>query len=225
MIGENGIGMADRPVFIATKDELNVIEETVNFEFFNGFALVQKQKSINSLHTAFLKQHPEKKVLEISSKSNNPLGVSLSAFNLKIRNKENEWIPLESVFQGGKIFERGGPYTDILHMPPWDAKKDPRLKENGNIVGFSYDDTFFPTEPKTFFYDWLYVNAVNQNPILKKEILDYDAFTDIEFNPKKSVNCQARSAAIYVSLVSRGLLDTSLSSVDSFKEIVYKGIL
>ena len=29
------------------------------------------------------------------------------------------------------------------------------------------------------------------------ELSDYQWFTDIEFNPKKSVNCQARSAAVY----------------------------
>ena len=130
VIGGNGIGMADRPVFIATKDELNVIEETVNFEYFNGFALVQKQKSINSLHEAFLKQHPGKRILEISSKSDNSLGVSLSAFNLKIRNKENEWIPLESVFQGGKIFERGGPYTPKKYAHP-----------SIQLIAFSYPTT------------------------------------------------------------------------------------
>jgi len=31
-------------------------------------------------------------------------------------------------------------------------------------------------------------------------VLDYDAFTDIEFNPEKSVSCQASSAALAVDL-------------------------
>ncbi|WP_425604621.1 DarT1-associated NADAR antitoxin family protein [Stenotrophomonas sepilia] len=34
----------------------------------------------------------------------------------------------------------------------------------------------------------------------------YQAFTDIAFNPEKSVNCQAYSAALYASLRGRGLL-------------------
>lgn len=46
-------------------------------------------------------------------------------------------------------------------------------------------------------------------------------FTDIEFNPKKSLNCQARSAAIFVSLERSGLLQQALSSPAHFKEIVY----
>ena len=39
--------------------------------------------------------------------------------------------------------------------------------------------------PKTIFYDWLYINAVLENPLLAAELLKYNAFTDIEFNPKK----------------------------------------
>ena len=35
----------------------------------------------------------------------------------------------------------------------------------------------------------------------------YDGFTDIVYNPNKSVGCQARSAALYVGLTRAGLLD------------------
>jgi len=34
----------------------------------------------------------------------------------------------------------------------------------------------------------------------------YDTFTDIEFNPKRSFNCQARSCALFVALARKGLL-------------------
>ena len=37
------------------------------------------------------------------------------------------------------------------------------------------------------FYSWLYFIALNQNERLKVEILNYEAFTDIEFNPEKSL--------------------------------------
>ena len=81
------------------------------------------------------------------------------------------------------------------------------------------------TEPKTAFYDWLYLNALNyniansDNPIYK-EVLNYNAFTDIEFNPKKSINCQARSCALYVSLVKKDLLDIALESEKAFLDII-----
>ena len=40
------------------------------------------------------------------------------------------------------------------------------------------------------------------------ELLTYRAFTDIEFNPDKSFNCQARSCALLVSLHHLGELGT-----------------
>ncbi len=54
------------------------------------------------------------------------------------------------------------------------------------------------------------------------QILDYTAFTDIEFNPKKSINCQARSCALYVSLARKELLDIALESKESFLDILSK---
>ena len=61
---------------------------------------------------------------------------------------------------------------------------------------------------KTFFYDWLYIHTLAQegNAALAEGILAYDAFTDIEFNPKRSINCQAEAAAMFVMLESIGLL-------------------
>ena len=47
----------------------------------------------------------------------------------------------------------------------------------------------------------------------------YDAFTDIEFNPEKSLNCQAAAAALYRSLVHAGRLDEALSSQEAFLRI------
>jgi hypothetical protein len=49
--------------------------------------------------------------------------------------------------------------------------------------------------------------------------LEYDGFSDIEFNPEKSINCQAASAALYKSLTERGLIDVALSSPDEFIKI------
>ncbi|WP_438829865.1 DarT1-associated NADAR antitoxin family protein, partial [Staphylococcus ureilyticus] len=54
-----------------------------------------------------------------------------------------------------------------------------------------------------------------------KEILEYEAFTDIEFNPKRSFNCQAEACAIYVSLVKRKKLQEALKSIDDFEKFIY----
>ena len=55
------------------------------------------------------------------------------------------------------------------------------------------------------FYDWLYIRALAQNSELALSLMEYNAFTDIAFNPKKSINCQANSAALFVSLKKQGL--------------------
>lgn len=213
--------MAIRPVFSIKNSQPYYQPEDTEFTYYGGFAEIQKQKCIASLHQSYLEKHPESRLLEISTKSSNPIGVALSAFNLRVMLHSGEIVCLESAFQGSKVFENGGPYTDILQLPPWEAKKDPRLRDSGKIISFELEGISFPTEPKTFFYDWVYTNAVSQSAYAA-EILQFDAFTDIEFNPQKSLNCQARSAAIYVSLSRAGRLEEALQSPDSFQAIVYQ---
>ena len=53
--------------------------------------------------------------------------------------------------------------------------------------------------------------------------MNYDSFTDIEFNPKKSLNCQAEAAAIFVGLSKSGLIDEVLKDKKIFSKIVYQG--
>ena len=61
------------------------------------------------------------------------------------------------------------------------------------------------------FYDFLYINALISNPDLCERVMGYDTFTDIEFNPKKSLNCQARAMAIFVILKKNNLLKDYLA--------------
>ena len=213
--------MAIRPVFMVSFDKLFFKKEDIQFKYFNGFSVKQKQKSIDSLHNEYLKKFNEHKILEISSKSDNELGVKLSAFNLKIRTNKGKEISVESAFQASKVFERGGPYTDLLYADSRISKKDLRIRNSGSIVGFRFDGRNFEIEPKTFFYNWLYVNTLHLNKELGDRLIEFDAFTDIEFNPKKSLNCQAEAAAIYVSLRKQNLLDEAFKDKDSFKKVVY----
>lgn len=213
--------MAKRPVFTTIEGNHQVDRWEVDFVYAPGFAIVQKQKCIRNLHEAFRKRRPMAKVLEISSKSEVPLGVQLSAFNLTLMTKNGTVYTVESFFQGCKVFQNGGPYKDLWGKTSREAKRDERLKKSGPLVAFSYNDLTFPLEPKTFFYNWIYINALHSHPELEEQIVAYDAFTDIEFNPAKSINCQAEAAAIFVSLYRKGLLEEALQSKQRFLELVY----
>ena len=135
--------MANRPFFIPTqnKEEL-VTTNSVEFTWFSGFAKSQKQKSISSLHENISKEFKLDKILEISTKSENKLGIQLSAFNLRI-NYKNKVYFLESLFQGSKKFTDQGPNEDINDKSSIDAKKDERIKRS-DLKEFSFfGENFF----------------------------------------------------------------------------------
>lgn len=67
----------------------------------------------------------------------------------------------------------------------------------------------------------MYINTLHLNKELAEKIMEYDAFTDIAFNPQKSINCQAEAAAIYVSIKKQGLLEEALKDKENFRKIVY----
>lgn len=216
--------MASRPVFhtdtsrIKFKPNVNELVQTtmVDFEWHKGFAISQKQKSIVSLHSSTKNTLNISNILEISTKSLEPLGVSLSAFNLSFMPKsKNRAYSIESIFQSSKVFENGGPYSDILEYPSIQAKQDKRLKDSGKLCYFEFENFRWDLDTKTAFYDWLYINALSLQNI-KSELIKYSAFTDIEFNPKKSYNCQAYSAALFVALSTRNILDKYTSSPKTF---------
>ena len=196
--------MANRPVYMPKLDSIGVVVKDVDFTWFPGMSKSQKQKSIQSLHKA-ANELGMSTILEISSKSEEDIGVSLSAFNLMIKTKQSKSFSVETAFQSSKVFEKGGPYIDLLDKTSKEAKKDIRLKESGNLINFLFFKESFPLKPRTYFYDWVYINALHQSKELSKNITSFNGFTDIEFNPKKSINCQAYSAALYVSMFHNSL--------------------
>ena len=147
------------------------------------------------------------------------LGKNIGAFSLKYNG-----IPLENIFQSSKKFEQGGPYRDLLSVTPKEAKQDERIRNSGNIIAFCLDGSEWPIEPKTLFYDYIYVQALLQNYGTDLNLDDYEWFTDIEFNLKKSINCQARSAAIYKLLRKNNLWDC-LNNIDSWKKFHMKHVV
>lgn len=212
--------MAKRPVFIALSKYPYYEIQDIEFEYFSGFSVSQKQKSIVALHEMFMKLNAGKRVLEVSTKSTELIGTKLSAFNLMLE-FDGKKISVENAFQGSKVFEKGGPYIDIYKMSPWEAKKDSRLKESGDIISFKLGNKQFGNEPKDFFYNWIYIKALYENDDYLKAVKRYDAFTDIEFNPQKSINCQAKANAIAVGLIKAGIFDDCVQDKDIFLETVY----
>jgi len=218
------INMAIRPVFIVNKKNISYVKEiNIDFKWYPGFSKKQKRKSISSLHSNFLSEtkYKDDKILEISTKSENMLGVQLSAFNLELKMSDQK-APVECFFQSSKVFEEGGPYKELLYKSPYEVKKDNRLRNSGSLVSFELNNENWPLKPKTLFYDWLYMNALHQNKKLIKQVMKFEAFTDIEFNPKKSINCQARSLALYLSLKSRGIVEDIIRDKDEFIEFFKK---
>lgn len=201
---------AKRPIFIPIQQHPFVQTIEITFDWVGGFALSQSQKNISALLSESAKQGISP-LLEISSKSMQPLGIKLSAFNLLLI-QNGKKMSVECAFQGSKVFENGGPYTDLYDVHSKEAKTDVRLKNSGEVIGFNFLGTDFPTIPMTAFYDWLYITALSQNPDLAQQILSFHGFSDIAFNPKKSVNCQAKSAALYVSLYQNGVLENILKN-------------
>lgn len=210
--------MAKRPVFIPVYEgDLLVKTIFVEFIWYPGMSVSQKMKSVASLHEAAVSMNICQRPLEVSSKSSVTLGVSLSAFNLKtFTEKHKREFSVESAYQSSKKFERGGPYKDLMFAPSLVSKRDPRLKDSGALIGFEFYGEKWGLEPKTAFYDWLYINALKKNEWAFDLLEEYDAFTDIEFNPEKSINCQAYSVALFKSLAGRGLLKKALESKESF---------
>jgi hypothetical protein len=212
--------MANRPIFIPSlKGPVLVSVVPIEFKWYPGMSKSQKQKSIRSLHESAKSSKGIDKVLEISSKSEVELGVRLSAFNLSLESPDGVWTPVEVLFQGSKVFSNGGPFTDIYQQTSREAKKDERLRTSGHLIAFRYDNRDWPLIPQTVFYDWLYLSALTQNPALSAGLLEYNGFSDIEFNPEKSINCQAGAAALYKSLVDRQQLGATLFSPNEFLRV------
>lgn len=214
--------MAERPVFVPRADGPVLVKtDKVSFQWFAGMAVSQKQKSIAALHNAAIDADLCRRPLEVSSKSPVTTGVALSAFNLGSRTQRTQrTFTVETAFQSSKVFELGGPYRDLLYATSREAKKDQRLQESGRLLHFDFFGDQWALEPKTAFYDWLYIKTLVANEDLLPELVSYDGFTDIEFNPERSINCQAYSLALFKAFQLRGLLEVAMSGRESFLKVV-----
>jgi len=217
--------MAERPIFGSAPESSELVKEVfLPLKWHPGFAQSQKEKNIEALHAA-AREQGFSPLLEISSKSKSERGRHMSAFYMMVPTKQYGRIKLELAFQGSKVFERGGPFTDLYckgDKEIGEAKRDPRLKESGPLVGFCFEGIEFPLEPKSVFYDWLYCSFLSEYRDWAVKLYEYAGFSDIEFNPYRSINCQARSAALFLSLMKLQVLDEALQSPSDFVGVLLR---
>ncbi len=204
--------MAKRPIFTPNFSGFPYVDAiNIEFKWYSGFAKSQLQKSIASLHEASKKLNKISPILEISGKSASDLGNSLSAFKLLLKTPSEQTMSVECAYQGSKVFKNGGPYHELYSVASREAKTDERLKNSGELIAFNFCGEDFPTEPKTAFYDWLYMTALcQQKTDIISELEVFQGFSDIVFNPNRSLNCQARAAALFVALSKNELINEQI---------------
>lgn len=197
-----------------------IFEKEFTFDFYGGFSLSQKQKTIDSFHQA-IESNGISEIVEISRKSKNPIGNSLSAFNLMLT-IEGKKYPLECVYQSSKVFNHRIQFIEALNTSPLEAKnliKDQVRNNNLNLTGFKCFGIDFPLNPTTLFYDYIYVMALTQNPVIASNVINYSCFTDVEFNHKKQFASQARSCAIFKYLYNTNSVTHALEDINYFIHI------
>lgn len=211
--------MATRPIFIPRPGRGPLVEElNIDIRWHGGFAVSQKQKNIQELHrkAAELGVFP---ILEISTKSEVEIGRRLSAFSLKIH-AYGAMKSLESAYQASKVFRFSGQHEYVVDLGPYDAKKEIRNVGEGEIIAFRFEGVDYPTEPKNAFYDWLYLRAIAPHEGWIKDNLNYKGYSDIEFTPGKSINCQGRAFAEFHALSMRGDVGECTNDFETFRNIL-----
>ena len=156
--------------------------------------------------------------MEVSSKSPSELGKKLSALNLLITLSTGERVPVECAYQASKVTSKcGGPHLDLLHVPPKEIKKDNRIVNGGEVLGYVLEGVPYAKE---FFYDWLYIKALVENG-LENKISKFTTFSDIFYYNSTTGNSQAKSCAIAVGLQKAGyVLKTVTQSYSNFIKLI-----
>lgn len=98
--------MASRPVFYVNEKN-DFCQKNVNFKWNPGFAEVQLQKNIAAIHSSFLKEHSNQKILEVSSAATDYVAIKASAFNMSVQTTRGIFT-VEQAFQAGKVFKNAG---------------------------------------------------------------------------------------------------------------------
>ncbi len=220
--------MASRPVFVPTSQSPFVSTQNIEFEWVKGMVKAQVRKRALSLHS-FAANHGLENLLEISTASNTEFGVSLSAFNLQVTiNLGSEEQPnlhtnsVEAFYQSAKVglnsqHQKVGPHPEWLTLGSSEKVKAAIKATNISEINlFKYGENVWPAQPIESFFTWLYIQGLMQKEGTLEQLAKFNGFTDIYFNPKKTINCQARASAMAVSLFNSGQLETVMKTRKSF---------
>lgn len=209
--------MLTRLIYCPSAEAPFFTTKKITFDGVSGFAKSRAQENVRRLHESVKRAFHLDPILEVSSASSDELGKNLSAFNLE----DCRGNSVEGLFQSSKKFAHGGPYPDLLEAKRGKAKKDSRLQDSGPLIGFvgPYSGKEYPKNPATAYYDFLYLRVLLENSELCQELIDRNpqAFSDIWFNPEKSLNCQAEACAIF-----SGMMEAGISIPASFEDFVSK---
>lgn len=200
----------------------------MEFRWSPGFAASQKRKNVEALHDAAKLRGVAKSILEVSTRSLETLGIKLSAFNLQIElpGRSNP-VSVEAAFQSSKVFDRAGLQSHLLELTDGrEIKGHIRSLGDQELIGFEYLSETWPLDPPTAMYDYIYLQAitqlVSQQPEVGDQLAAFEAFTDIEFNPKKSLSCQARTCALFIGLGGLKPVQQLLADPSAFRAHLVK---
>ena len=140
------------------------------------------------------------RVLEISSRSRDPLGRSLSAMFLK---EPQSGHPVEAVYQAAKCYGDSGP-AEVLNDGFRSKTRDRDRAGTGRLRGFDQGGTFWPSETGTQFYDKLWMVSARAAGVGATE---HNAFTDMFHQRGRSMACQARTMAMMQGMIKARCLD------------------
>ena len=209
--------MVTRPIFIPEIEHVGVrVVQSLPFTWHPGFSMVQKKKNVAALHASITQMDANLIPLEISSRSNEQLGIKLSAFNLGVESN-GRFFSVESVYQASKVFENGvGPFPELYASNPAEVRNYIKTHETAALKMYQYGNEIWSLNPTRAFYDWIYCRALSKNPSLVDGLRGYNCFSDIAFNPVRAVNCQAYAVALYLSLAKNGVIEEAMSGKDLF---------
>lgn len=171
--------MVTRPVFIPEMNHVGVrVISSAPFAWNPGFSMVQKKKNVAALHSAIKKMDENLLPLEISSRSDECLGIRLSAFNLGVESN-GRFFSVESVYQASKVFSNGtGPFPELYAANPAEVRNRVKEHETSPLKMYKYGNDVWDLNPTRAFYDWIYCRALSKNPDLVDGLSAYNCFTD-----------------------------------------------
>ena len=106
--------MAVRKIYLSLPEYPYVKEVSVTFPWSNG----SKHQNVQAVLDTFHDVYPEVPALEVSLASAQPEGIHAAAMKLPLHLEAlGQDVPVGIVYEAAKVFETGGPYTDLLQCP------------------------------------------------------------------------------------------------------------